>query len=373
MITEHLLIFGASTRAAAFSAMRAGWRPWCVDLFADRDLQLACGVRRLQGKYPQALLEAMKAAPPAAWMYTGGLENWPELIEQMAGQRPLLGTGAEGLRRSRDPFFVHHLFTTAGLPVPAVRRDLHDVSVPERWLRKPLRGAGGVGIQVCHSSMQGRGGPRHYFQELIAGMPTAALYLANEQQCTLLGLTQQLVGVAWLHAGPFHYCGSIGPLHMSASLLSAVEHLGRVLITACNLNGVFGVDGILHDGAFWPVEINPRYTASVEVLEHAGAAPVLGPSPRRHPLPPPVSTCVGKAILFALRDLRFPAEGPWLSALSSAPTLELLSFADVPSPGELIAAGRPVLSFFTRGESPVACEEQLRQIAAGLDQRLFGA
>ena len=36
---ESLLIVGGSTRAAAFSALRAGLRPWCADLFADLDLQ----------------------------------------------------------------------------------------------------------------------------------------------------------------------------------------------------------------------------------------------------------------------------------------------------------------------------------------------
>ncbi len=34
---QHLLIFGASARAAAFSALRAGLQPWCADLFADAD------------------------------------------------------------------------------------------------------------------------------------------------------------------------------------------------------------------------------------------------------------------------------------------------------------------------------------------------
>ena len=32
---ESVVIFGASVRAAAFSALRAGLRPWCADLFAD--------------------------------------------------------------------------------------------------------------------------------------------------------------------------------------------------------------------------------------------------------------------------------------------------------------------------------------------------
>ena len=42
MTNEHLLLFGASVRAAAFSALRAGLRPWCADLFGDADLQARC-------------------------------------------------------------------------------------------------------------------------------------------------------------------------------------------------------------------------------------------------------------------------------------------------------------------------------------------
>ena len=42
-----LVIIGASARAAAFSAHRAGMRPWCVDLFGDADLARRFPVRRV--------------------------------------------------------------------------------------------------------------------------------------------------------------------------------------------------------------------------------------------------------------------------------------------------------------------------------------
>ena len=45
--------------------------------------------------------------------------------------------------------------------------------------------------------------------------------------------------------------------------------LGDFLAASYRLVGLFGVDFILSDGQPWPVEINPRYTASVEVLELA--------------------------------------------------------------------------------------------------------
>ena len=54
--TDNLLIFGASTRAAAFSALRAGLRPWCADLFGDADLVSRCPTIRMPaGDYPHGI------------------------------------------------------------------------------------------------------------------------------------------------------------------------------------------------------------------------------------------------------------------------------------------------------------------------------
>ena len=52
---DNLILFGASTRAAAFSALRAGLRPWCADLFADADLQAHCPAMRLPVRLPRRL------------------------------------------------------------------------------------------------------------------------------------------------------------------------------------------------------------------------------------------------------------------------------------------------------------------------------
>src|SRR5207248_5309461 len=80
MAAEHLLIFGASARAAAFSALRVGLRRWCADLFADLDLQARCPAMRLPGRYPHAFLDLAATDLPGPLMYTGGLENWPALV-----------------------------------------------------------------------------------------------------------------------------------------------------------------------------------------------------------------------------------------------------------------------------------------------------
>src|SRR5947209_6990668 len=99
-----VLIVGASARAAAFSALRAGMRPWCIDLFADADLQARCPVKALNSdNYPDGFARAMRQGPPGPWLYVGGLENRPALVVKLARERTLWGNDANVLSVVRTP------------------------------------------------------------------------------------------------------------------------------------------------------------------------------------------------------------------------------------------------------------------------------
>jgi predicted ATP-grasp superfamily ATP-dependent carboligase len=379
----NLLLFGASTRAAAFSALRAGLRPWCCDLFADADLRARCPAMRLPGAYPEGLLDWIGAELPGPWMYTGGLENRPFLVERMARRRPLWGNGRAALFLARNPFRLRAAARAAGVPGAAVREFFRRPPAG-RWLVKPVWGVG----PPIHfwSTADARESPSlmQYVQEFIDGESQAAVFCGDGRRATFLGLTRQLVGLDWLHAAPFRYCGSVGPLRPDDVERAALERLGDALARRCRLRGLFGVDGVVRDGAFRPVEVNPRYTASVEVLEyglemsamswHRAAFDRDAPRPHQGADAPRSPACVGKAVLFAKSDLTFPADGPWNDVLRSPPPLpEPPVFADIPDAGTHIRAGRPVLTFLVTGGGPDACLDALRRAAADLDRRLFGA
>jgi predicted ATP-grasp superfamily ATP-dependent carboligase len=152
-------------------------------------------------------------------------------------------------------------------------------------------------------------------------------------------------------------------------------------VAGCGIRGLFGVDCVLKDGVPWPVEINPRYTASVEVIEHATGLVALErhrsvfeaedfervcpPSRRSEPV-------VGKAILYAPRDLVFPATGPWQSALAIRDPWRLPAFADIPASGTPIGQGQPVLTLLTGATTLSNCQAKLRDSAAELDRMLLG-
>ena len=364
-----LIIIGASTRAAATSAWRAGWTPWCADLFADRDLERMATVRKVPMEaYPHGLIDALKDAPDGPVMYTGALENWPELIAKI--DRPLLGNSAEVLSAVRSPERWTACLQAQGLPCPAIAEGPPSIGA---WLLKPRRSAGGFGIRQYASQAFNAG--THFLQQRIEGDACSAVFLAGGHGAICLGVTQQLIGTPWLNASRFHYAGSIGPLILPPQGARRWRDVGAVLAEKFHLRGLFGVDAIMRNEIPWPVEINPRYTASVEVIERClGHALIQRPNAdvrlptsmkRKGPF-------CGKAILFARRTFAFPADGPWLDAMKDNVDLDETEYADIPHAGDVIEQGRPVLTIFASAQTLPECERKLQEMAQALDRRLWG-
>ena len=178
---KPLVILGASARAAAFSAQRAGFQPICGDLFADADLQGCCSAVAV-ADYPDELEQVARAAPPAAWMYTGGLENYPQLVERISRSRPLLGVGPAQLQRVREPRCVADALQSAGLPCPAWQATSAGLPVDGSWLAKGRRSSGGGQVFAWRGQHRLPGsGDAWYFQQRIDGQACAALFVEGQQ------------------------------------------------------------------------------------------------------------------------------------------------------------------------------------------------
>ncbi len=366
-----ILILGAGVRAAAFSALRAGLRPTCGDLFADRDLAEACQVERVDpAGYPDDLLGLANRLPPGPWMYTGALENRPDLIAAVSARHRLLGCSPDAVRAVRDPVELARVARAAGLPAPQVTLDPRSLPVDGSWLIKPLASAGGHGIRPWLGP--GTGGGPAYYQERVLGRSLSATFLADPGGAHFVGLTRQFIGRA---GHRFAYRGTLAPWPASPRLLGRVERLGRAIGSAFGLVGLFGVDLVEADDEAWPIEVNPRYSASAEILEWTlgrsllaehvkacGEAPgeIIGPGRLAEPV-------AAKAILFATRDCEWPRfEG----ALSVDPG-RYPEVADIPWPGTRFRPGRPVATAFASARTAGACRRALATRLRVLRRRLI--
>ena len=361
-----LLIVGASTRAAAASAFRAGFHPVCADRFGDEDLRRIASVIAVDNDLHRTL-ETIKGLPPTPWIYTGSLENDPKFIASVSERHPLLGNTREVLRKVRDPFWLERTLRTYDLPalrVRSVRRSDEDVQATgERWLLKPTRGGGGCRI-VVWSGQPLPTSERFYFQEQRLGTPKSALFMARPDSAELVGVCEQLIGPAFGAPTEFGYAGSIGSITVSNQTRELLRRLGDTLTREAQLRGLFGIDFILADDIPWLVELNPRYTASVEVLErafgrallaeHATACGHRTPTVRERPAP---NRILGKQIVYASSDLTAPRLESLFNSNGNTPESPLI--ADIPASGSHIAVGWPICTVFAEAESADDCRIRL--------------
>ncbi len=360
----RLIVLGASARAAAWSAARAGFDPYAIDLFADRDLTALCPAVRIE-RYPLDFWRAMKAAPEAPWIYAGGLENYPRLVARMSELRPLWGNSADTLRAIRDPWRLRQVLREEGIPCP----DLISSGGRQgrKWLLKPPRGSGGLGVRLATAGDLAWPAKGAVFQEYIEGESCSATYVAAGSRAVLLGATRQLIGRDWGLTAGFLYLGSLGPLPLSAIETAKLVRLGDVLARRFNLVGLFGVDFIRTREELWTLEVNPRYTASVEVLErvtgwsfvsHHAAACASGQVPPGSP--EPVGTCAGKAVVYARHECVWSG-------------LSMPDLADIPHDRQQFQFGQPIATVLATGDTLPCIEQLLRKRQAALLDTLVSA
>ena len=133
--------------------------------------------------------------------------------------------------------------------------------------------------------------------------------------------------------------------------------------------GWFGVDYILRDEVPWPVEVNPRYTASVEIHELASRRALLcdhrraceggetnapEPSPRARP------AVVAKKIVYANRAWVAPRID--VRSDPSSDHFAVNPIADVPWPDTPFAPGDPVMTLLACGTNAAECQSRLADL-----------
>lgn len=365
----------------AASAARAGFRVFAADLFGDHDLRaVATEVTTIQ-PYPDGIPTAVGGFPQAPVIYTGALENHPRLLARLAADRPLAGARPEAVMRVRDPFLLVQAVRDAGLWIPQTRRDPAGLPIDGTWLIKPMASAGGRGIRPWFG--QDVDGVPTVWQELIAGRRMSVGYLVHAGESQIVAVSRQLVGRRWCRAGPFAYSGSIDldPTILDASIASQLARLGDLLGGHFGLAGLVGVD-VVTDARdrVWVIEINPRPTASMELVERANGCSLtalhLAVFGIESPFEPDRHVRTGtwaKAVLFARNDIPF-AEAS-LDALSARASSWMrddrwAAVADIPAPPCLIPARAPVCTVFAHGALPGATLRRLRERVATIENAI---
>jgi predicted ATP-grasp superfamily ATP-dependent carboligase len=367
-----VLIVGISTRALAESASRAGHSCVSVDAFGDLDQKSRVenvGLSRDLGRrYSAATAVAIgRRSAVASAAYVANLENHPAAVRRLALGRQLLGNTPATLVRARDPVAVAEVVRRAGgrVPLTLPPDQTRHASAGVRWLRKPRRGGGGSGVKKWRPGAPV--GPHELVQERIEGVLVSVAFVADGQRAVLLGMSTGLAGDPAFGARGYRYCGSLYPFSADRALLDRMSAIAGAVTEAFGLVGLNGIDFVLREGEPYVLEINPRYSASMELIERGGRLSVfeahVAACGRALPSegPAPMPEVLGKAILYARQEVIVGDSGRWLLRDD---------LRDLPFPGERIRRGHPVCTVFARGADSVTCYARLVAAASALEQEL---
>jgi uncharacterized protein len=199
------------------------------------------------------------------------------------------------------------------------------------------------------------------------------VFAADGRRAVPLGLSRILAGETAFGGDGFRYCGNIlgsaGDPQFPADdrVLDGATRIAESVTRACGLVGVNGVDFVARRGLPYAIEVNPRPTAAMELVERAyglslfdlhvracqGMLPAFDlPAARRR-----ARNAVGKTILYARRPIVLGDTRPWLMDSD---------VRDISPPGTRVAPRDPICTIFARGRDAAACFTALARRAARL-------
>ena len=302
--TSRIIVASASARALAASSLRAGRAVSTIDLFADADTAAICRQSNRHLRSDQApnfawqcesmdqileRVEQLLADPDfqdhsgsPTFLLGGGLEN--SFRDHAASHKLIEQCASTAFSETGRWQHVNDFCLGSSVRFPSTTRKLNAHQAKERWLVKTDFSSGGLGVQFAQPNTTLESD--QYFQKHIDGLSISACYVAASvvdgeefPDVEMLGICEP-VSSSGLEANgrppnqsfPFQYAGSIGPINLSRfadPILAEFKRVGILVANRFGLCGVFGIDFILEQDRLWLLEINPRITASAELIEYA--------------------------------------------------------------------------------------------------------
>ncbi len=350
----RLILLGASVRAAAQSAARAGFKVTAVDLFGDTDTLAACENYVPLGESTLSTLTRLHPQRFVPLLVTGGVQGHPELISELRRRYRTLGVGVTELARIHSPLYLRQLAQAAEVRFPDFCQSGRTLDQQCcRWLLKDPTSCGGLAVRWATSPGK-FDSPRCYAQRWVPGRLFGATFLGNGSSAKLLGVCRGRF--TRIGDRPFVYAGSFGPLTVNSEQERAIMRIGGKIVQELQLRGLFNVDLTIDGKEIFLLEVNPRWSASCELIERAmmdvgllkPQQSLLGLSIEGEggelsniPSPAPATPYL-KRIVFSNRRGRFdPARIKRLEELDC-------QLADIPTGGRLVQAREPILSVIVK-------------------------
>jgi predicted ATP-grasp superfamily ATP-dependent carboligase len=406
-----ICFMGASCRAAAQSAARAGCtRILAWDDFLDADLLEIAQAESL-ADFPEDSPQSLAELQGIPLVLCGGMENRPDFIQRRIDRGMLCGVTGDMLRQLRSLVSWQRWASESRIGWPTTVQDLSDPRLDsvrsESWMLKPVGRAGGVHVRAI-ASLEGLDRVANlgldpgsltsnlwYLQEYVPGISIGVSYCTGSNGNTgsnwntqsseppktrIVGIARSILSEELDAPLPWIYRGSLAPYSVSPSVRASLERFATTVAQSTGIRGLWQADfQIDPNGQLWLLEINPRWSASMElhellqgyswITEHVrilcdGASKSV-PSPGS-----PAGQQVAKGIVYAPHEMHLSVaqvdrlgRSGWHGTLRELETAEF-RLADIPQSDPLgvdFAEGMPIVTVLVAGEKNADLLEKIRQ------------
>ena len=379
-----IAIIGFSARAAAQCAIRQGFEVIAVDLCADRDLISNCHSHyRLDDPSWPDILDLLHPSVPL--LFAGGMENRLELVDRCHSVAQRFGPTRKQLAtlRSVRNWARWAVSSQVGWPVTlldaSTRSDISEQLLEGDWIVKPFQSAGGIGVIDLENASQWNGNflaenSPVYLQQRLPGESIGVTFLSSEFGSTLLGAAAACESDLKPLQSDYVYRGSYGPIPLSTDQIEDLQRFAELVHCESGVHGLWQADFLLHERELTLLEINPRWSASMEILDvcldlrlvelHYACISGAMSQAKFEILSTkacarankPVEISLHKFIAYARTAFTVSASqsdswwmNRWDGDLKSA--IDRSLFADIPSAGTHIGDGHPIMSVMTTSNS----------------------
>ena len=395
-VSGKLILLGYSSRDLAQSSNLAGLKALSIDYFGDYDSKNTGNnislMRDLQKPFTaKNLAQVAMEQPPGYIVYGGNLENHPSVVRTLATKHRILGNDARTLKKARNLSHISDLLQDSPLQLPATL--LHPANhnkgtvdkVEKSWLVKNFHSGGGVNVRWYQKGQHVK--KREYLQLHIEGLNLSATFLADGTQSRLLGISEQLIGLDEYGSEAFKWSGNVYPWRgedpaTGQNLWHILSAAAQKLTQGCGLKGLNTLDFILNKEGIYLLEINPRYSASMELMERFDSHSLLpahvavclgdnlaqsiamlplGRQEAAHHLTQPEGKTLMKVVLYAKKRIEVEDNQAFFQ----------IKAHDIPFKGDIFRKGDPLCTLIREADSREGCQVEMQEAVKELEPTLY--
>lgn len=304
-----LLVVGFNTRPLAESLNKAGYAVYAVDFFGDLDLypnvkdsliiikNLRTNYVLIKDNYKEFLakltIDMLQKHPNITYLLIGsGLDDAfferASILAQIRKQNSSiisLDNDLDTIKKARNAELLYNLLSTHGYKTPLtyaydlINKKGFKFDYP--FVMKKKSGSGGVNVYKIENENKfnffltlmelKKFIPSEWLlQEYIEGIPISCTIIANGDDCEVISINRQIIGLKFLNAPKdFMYCGNTVPANLTEKDNQLISEIAVFLTKQLRLKGINGFDFVLKNHYPYLMEINPRIPGSISASETA--------------------------------------------------------------------------------------------------------